>query len=252
MARPFLSVIIPARNEESRLPLTLVDVDRHLASQEFTYEILVVNDGSTDRTGEITARLAPFIARLKLLDTQGPHGMGYAVRTGMREAHGSWRLVMSAGNEVSAVEFIKLLPYLRGTERLDMIVGSRYVPGSHVRPKLPFLSRMLERTINHALRLILRVPVRDFSLGFLALSHDAAEAILPASRAKEGGVLPEVIVLGAKAGFKVQELPVSVMFESGPRLPLRRYLQLLWETITVRSRLIKTVAGINKKEHDAA
>ena len=70
MPKPFLSVIIPAYNEASRLPLTLIDIDKHLDEQEYSYEIVVVNDGSTDHTAEIVRRFMPLINNLKLIDNE--------------------------------------------------------------------------------------------------------------------------------------------------------------------------------------
>ena len=74
MARPFLSIIIPAYNEAKRLPLTLIDIDKHLQNQEYSYEILVVNDGSTDQTAEIVNRFMPLIENLKLIDNKENKG----------------------------------------------------------------------------------------------------------------------------------------------------------------------------------
>ncbi len=70
MARPYLSVIIPAYNEAKRLPLTLIDIDKHLENQEYSYEILVINDGSTDETAEIVTRFSPLVENLKLINNK--------------------------------------------------------------------------------------------------------------------------------------------------------------------------------------
>ena len=125
MAKPYLSIIIPAFNEAKRLPLTLVDVDKHLASQEFSYEILVVNDGSKDGTSEIARRFSTLVKNLKVIDLPENLGKGAAVRQGMMEAKGNWRLFMDADNSTSVNEFLKMMPYFK--EGYDVVIGSRAV-----------------------------------------------------------------------------------------------------------------------------
>jgi len=78
-----LSVIIPAYNEEKRLPKTLVEIDKYLKQQDYDYEILVVNDGSKDNTAKVVEELKPQIANLKLINNKVNHGKGYVVRQGM-------------------------------------------------------------------------------------------------------------------------------------------------------------------------
>ena len=132
MAKPYLSVIIPAYNEAKRLPLTLVDVDKHLSQQDYSYEILVINDGSKDATAEITERFLPLIANLKLINLPENQGKGAAVRQGMLAAKGNWRLFMDADNSTSISEFAKMIPYFK--EGYEVIIGSRAVKGAKLRP----------------------------------------------------------------------------------------------------------------------
>src|SRR5688500_16994103 len=110
MTKPFLSVIIPAYNDAEQLPLTLIDVDRHLADAEFSYEVLVINDASTDQTREIVLRLASSAKNLKLIDNPDHRGRGATVKLGMLAAKGNWRLVFDPSNAISIVEFNKILP----------------------------------------------------------------------------------------------------------------------------------------------
>src|SRR3989344_3750946 len=132
MAKPYLSVVIPAYNESKRLPLTLIDVDRHLSEQEYSYEILVVNDGSSDATAEIVNRFKPLIENLKLIDNPQNRGKGAAVRQGMLAAKGNWRVFMDADNSTSIIEFNKMMPYL--DEGYEIVIGSRAVRGSKSNP----------------------------------------------------------------------------------------------------------------------
>src|SRR3989344_6188715 len=141
MARPFLSVIIPAYNEAKRLPLTLIDIDKHLELQEYSYEILVINDGSTDDTGEIVRRFSPLIENLKLIDNKENHGKGAAVRQGMLLAKGTWRPFIDADNSTSIVEFNKMIQYFK--EGYEVVIGSRDVKGAKMSPPQAFYKRIM-------------------------------------------------------------------------------------------------------------
>src|SRR5688572_3986779 len=123
MARPFLSVVIPAYNEAQRLPLTLIDVDRHLSEQEYSYEIIVVVSHSTDHTVDMVKRFASFLPNVKYIALSENRGKGFAVKTGMLAAKGTYRLYMDADNSTAVVEFNKMLPYLTGgSDRFDVVV----------------------------------------------------------------------------------------------------------------------------------
>src|SRR3989344_1142247 len=101
MAKPFLSIIIPAYNEAERLPPTLIDIDQKLSTAEYDYEILVVDDGSTDKTAAIVRNMAKGIRNLKLIDNDHNKGKGAAVRQGMLLAKGKIRLMADADNSTS-------------------------------------------------------------------------------------------------------------------------------------------------------
>ena len=112
MVQVRLSVIVPAYNEESRLPRTLRDIDAYLRRQDYEYEIIVVNDGSRDRTVEVANALTREIANLRLIDSQKNHGKGYAVRQGMLAATGQFRLFMDADNATTIDHVERMWPEL--------------------------------------------------------------------------------------------------------------------------------------------
>ncbi|MEA3293337.1 MAG: glycosyltransferase, partial [Patescibacteria group bacterium] len=84
----YISVVIPAYNEEKRLPKTLIEIDEYLKKQDYNYEIIVVNDGSRDRTAEIVEKLGLEMPNLRLIDNKENHGKGFVVRQGLLEASG--------------------------------------------------------------------------------------------------------------------------------------------------------------------
>jgi len=96
--KPYLSVIIPAYNEEKRISKTLLAIDQYLAKQSYNYEILVVSDGSKDKTGDVVAGFQKMIRNLKLIDNKENHGKGWVVRQAMLQAKGEFRLFTDADN----------------------------------------------------------------------------------------------------------------------------------------------------------
>src|SRR3989338_6919376 len=110
--KSFLSIIIPAYNEAERIPLTLVDMYKRLSQVKYSYEILVINDGSTDNTAEIVRKMAPAIKNLKLIDNRINQGKGGVVKQGMLLAKGEYRLFTDADNSTSIDHFEKMIPFL--------------------------------------------------------------------------------------------------------------------------------------------
>lgn len=118
-----LSVIIPAYNEEKRLPKTLREIDKYLSLQSYDSEIIIVNDGSKDRTAEVVREMMPEIKNLRLIDNKENHGKGYVVRQGMLEAKGDYRLFTDADNSTSIDHVEKMWPLLE--KNYDVVIGTR-------------------------------------------------------------------------------------------------------------------------------
>lgn len=232
MARPFLSVIIPAYNEAKRLPLTLIDIDKHLEQQEYSYEILVVNDGSTDETAEIVRRFSPLIENLKLIDNKENHGKGAAVRQGMLLAKGTWRLFMDADNSTSVVEFNKMIPYFKAG--YEVVIGSRDVKGARTSPPQAIYKRFLGNIGNLIIQALLLPGIWDTQCGFKCFSDEAAGRIFRLTKINRWGFDPESLALAKALGYKIKEMPVFWVNDPRTHVRLSAYLQVLWEVAKVR------------------
>src|SRR5581483_2036631 len=136
-----LSVIIPAYNEERRIPQTLLAVSDYLKKQPYEYEILVVNDGSKDKTAEVVKSLAPQVPNLVLVDNKQNHGKGFVVKTGMLKAGGDVRLFMDADNSTTIDEIEPMLPYL--DKGYDVVIGSIEADGAKVNEHAQWYRRAL-------------------------------------------------------------------------------------------------------------
>ncbi len=244
MAKPYLSVIIPAYNEAKRLPLTLIDVDRHLSEQEYSYEIIVVNDGSTDVTAEVVERFKPLIENLKIINNKENRGKGAVVKQGMLAARGNWRVFMDADNSTSVVEFNKMMPYL--DEGLEVIIGSRAVKGAKMDPPQPIHKRFAGRLGNWFIRLMVLKGVKDSQCGFKCFSEEAAERIFPLLRIDRWGFDVEALAIARALGYKVKEMPVHWVNDPRTHVSFKSYFQVLWETVKVRWWLWRNAYKISK------
>jgi dolichyl-phosphate beta-glucosyltransferase len=242
MPKPFLSVIIPAYNEAKRLPLTLIDIDKHLDEQEYSYEIIVVNDGSTDDTAEIVRRFIPLINNLRLLDNQENKGKGAAVRQGMLSAKGLWRLFMDADNSTSIVEFNKMIPYFKSG--YGVVIGSRDVRGARLMPPQPFYKRILGKTGNLIIQLFLLPGIWDTQCGFKCFSEEAAEKVFSVAKIDRWGFDAECLALARKLGFKIKEMPVFWVNDFRSNVKIKDYFEVLSETLKVRWWLWKNIYSI--------
>ncbi len=248
MPRPYLSVVIPAWNEAQRLPLTLIDVDRHLSAQDFECEIIVALSPSSDNTAEILKRFQSIIKHLKVITLIENQGKGFAVRQGMQAAKGAYRLMMEADNSTSVIEFAKMLPYLHPKEgpAFDVVVGSRYAPGGHIDPPEPTGRRMTGSIGRFLTRNFIVKKVIDPNCGFKVFSAHAADAIFPLCVMNKWAIEAEVLALAARLGLAIKEVPVYWSYDPGSHERatfgvLSEYLALWWRLLNNRYPLQKKV-----------
>lgn len=223
-----LSVVIPAYNEETRLPGTLGVIKEYLARRE--HEVVVVDDGSSDRTAEIAEAFDCRVVRhLHNL------GKGAAVRSGVLASRGNLVLVTDADLAAPITELPKLEATLeRGA---DIAIGSREVLGAKV-DRATFKRKLAGKVFNLLVRLLTGLPYRDTQCGFKLFRGDAARVLF--SRAECSGYCfdVEVLLLAREMGFKVEEVGVSWKDVPGSKVRLLRDgWKMLRELVEVRKRL---------------
>lgn len=230
--KPYLSVIIPAYNEAKSLPLTLIDVDKHLSGVDYSYEIVVVNDGSKDATAEIVKRFSHLIKNLRLIDNKGNHGKGWVVRQGMLEAKGEVRLFMDADNATSVDQFSKIIPHLKGGYKV--VIGSRDIKGAKLVPPQPFYKRFLGNIGNLIIQILLLPGIWDTQCGFKAFTAEAADKIFLLTKIDRWGFDPEALALAKKFGYKIKEIPVTWVNNPISRIKFSSYIQVLLEVVKIK------------------
>src|SRR5580698_1135456 len=136
MSQPYLSIIVPAYNEAERIPQALLAMDKQLAAAPYSYEIFVVNDGSSDNTAEVVRNMTKLVRNLKLIDLRENGGKGAAVRQGMLLSSGAIRIFTDADNSTSIDQFAAMMPFFK--EGYDVVIGSRAVHGARLDPPEPW------------------------------------------------------------------------------------------------------------------
>ncbi len=246
MTHPFLSVIIPAYNEETRIPATLVAVDRYLRGAGFSYEIIVVNDGSTDGTANLVLGMAKTIPHLSLIDNAVNKGKGGVVRQGFLAAHGAFRLFTDADNSTSIEQLQSMIPYFKGEEkaRYDVVIGSRAIRGARLDPPQPLYRRIAGKALNLITQILLLPGIWDTQCGFKAFSERAAREIFSKTRVDGWAFDVEALGLAKALGFRIKEVPVVWKNNAFSRVPFSAGLHFLAENITIRLMLWTDAYGV--------
>jgi dolichyl-phosphate beta-glucosyltransferase len=204
----YLSVIIPAYNEEKRISKTLKSVNEYLKKQDYLYEILVVNDGSKDNTAKVVNDLIPEIKNLRLLDNKDNKGKGFVVRQGIMAAIGEYRLFTDADNSTSIDQIEKMWPYFK--EGFDIVVGSRDLKDSVLDPPQPFLRHfILGEGFKLFRKIILNLwDIEDTQCGFKCFSGKIVMDVFPRCVIDRFAFDPEILIIAKKKGYKIKEVPV--------------------------------------------
>lgn len=223
--KPFLSVIIPAYNEASRLPKTLIDIDKKLSEAEYSSEVIVVNDGSKDATAEIVRRFAEHMRNLKLIDNKENHGKGWVVREGMLAARGNWRLFMDADNSTTVDQAGLMMSYFK--EGYGVIFGSRGIAGAKLVPPQPWYRQIAGRIGNLIIQLLALPGIRDTQCGFKCFSEEAAERVFRAATIDRWGFDVEALALAKLFGFRIKEIPITWANDENSRVGLKAYASTL-------------------------
>ena len=246
---PYLSVVIPAYNEEQRITPTLERLHTFLSASRWSYEIVVVDDGSADGTTALVERLAETIPGLRCVRSTPNRGKGSAVRIGMLEARGAIRLMCDADGSMPADEMPKLVARLAGhaaagRRRADIAIGSRYADGATVDVVQPLYRRIWSRLCNRVVQRTLVPGVRDTQCGFKAFRAEVAVDLFSRARIDGWAFDLEILALARRRGYRIDEVGVSWTDDQRSRVnPLRDLWKVVREAVTIRRNLSRGVYG---------
>jgi glycosyltransferase involved in cell wall biosynthesis len=199
----FLSIIIPAHNEERRLPGTLVQVVRFIEAQPFSAEVIVVENGSSDKTLEIANQFAQQHKNIRVL--QSEQGKGAAVRKGMLEAAGEYRFMCDADLSMPVDEISKFISPI--AENFEIAIASREAKGA-VRYNEPPYRHLGGRGINFLIQALILPGLNDTQCGFKCFHADIAEKIFKLQTLSGWSFDIEVLFIARRLGYHIQEIPI--------------------------------------------
>lgn len=231
MKPPFLSIVIPAYNEENRLPRALGQMFEFLVKQSYSAEVLVVENGSADKTLEVARS---FSARYPLLRVfhEDRRGKGLAVRRGILEAQGAYRFICDADLSMPVEEINRFIP--PQLPSLDIAIASREGPGS-VRYNEPFYRHWGGRGVNLLIRLLALPGLHDTQCGFKCFRAEVAEDIFRHQTFEGISFDPEVLYIARMHGHSIVEVPVHWYYSPESRIYLfRDTLSLMQDLLTIR------------------
>lgn len=233
-----LSVIFPAYNEENRIPKTIRLTSEYLKRQSYDYEILVINDGSKDKTAEIIRKMESEISNLRLIDNEKNKGKGGVVKQGILEAKGEYRLFSDSDNSTSIDQVEKIWPFFE--QGFDVVIGSRDIKGAILNPPQPWIRKVI---FGDSFKLIRKFiiglwNIQDTQCGFKGFTAKAAEDIF--SKAKIDGFVFDVecLILAKRLGYKIKEIPVTWINDLESKVKLKHVIRMFTGMIKLRKDLI--------------
>jgi dolichyl-phosphate beta-glucosyltransferase len=229
---PGLSIVIPSYNEELRLPATLERIAAFLPSLGAETEILVVDDGSKDRTAEVAESFGKAFPALRVLSNGENRGKGYSVRHGMREARGRNVLFTDADLSAPIEEAPKLIEALK---TYDVAIGSRALDRSLITVRESRFREFAGIIFNTIVRVILRLPFVDTQCGFKAFRREPCKIIFEQQRIERFGFDPELLYLARHHGLHTVEIPVRWAHSPATKVNMLRDSVLMFvDVFTIR------------------
>lgn len=243
MSDVFLSIIIPAYNEEKRLPVTLEQVLSFLDNQRYTAEVLVVENGSQDNTLAVAREYARTCPQLTVLQTDRK-GKGIAVQTGMLAARGEYRFMCDADFSMPVSEINRFLPpSLTG---FDIAIASREAPGA-VRYNEPHYRHVVGRIFNGLIRLIALPGLHDTQCGFKCFRAEIANEVFRQQTISGWSFDVEVIFIARQRGYRIVELPIPWHFNPESKISvLRDATRMAIDLLAIR---LNALRGVYHQPH---
>ena len=232
-----LSIVVPAYNEEARLPPTLDRLHAFLSAQPLRYEIVVVDDGSKDKTCEVVEEAMTRIPHLRLVRQLPNAGKGAAVRRGMLAATGQIRVMCDADCSMPPEQLPRLLAPIINC-KAEIAIGSRYAEGAKTDVKQPAYRVMWSRLANKVIQRSLVPGIRDTQCGFKAFTAEAARDLFKRATINGWAFDLEILALAIRRGFKIEEVGVEWKDDNRSRInPLSDMWKVMKEALTIRKNL---------------
>lgn len=225
-----ISIVIPAKNEEHRLPSFLTSIVDYCKSVNDAYEIIVVDDGSTDQTVKQASLFREFLPTLKVISLDRNHGKGYAVKEGFLAAKGNIVLFLDADGSTGPQEIQRYLHLFE--QGYDVVIGSRVLTDTLSQVKTRFYRKFMGAVFNFFVSTLLIKGIKDTQCGFKMFKAKAAKDVFNQVQLEGFGFDLEVLYLAQRMGYKIKEVPVNWHHVQGSKVDIfkdsmRMFLNIL-------------------------
>ncbi len=240
MNKPFLSIVIPAYNEEARLPASLEKIAAFLSKQSYPAEVIIVENGSSDRTFAIAQEFAKKNSLFRALHIE-ERGKGIAVKSGMLAAQGDYRFICDTDLSMPIEEVNSFLPPI--LKNTDIAIASREALGAQ-RIGEPAYRHFIGRVFNGFVKLMALPGLQDTQCGFKCFSAKAADQLFPLQTIQGWTFDVEVLFLARRFGYSIHEVPIHWYFDAHSKVKfLRDSLQMAGDLIRIRWKAIRKDYG---------
>ena len=235
-----ISVVVPAYNEAKRIRPSLMEACSFLDNTHLDYEMIIVDDGSSDRTSEVVRDLASDTPNLKLVRYEKNRGKGYALRTGVLVTKGDPVLVMDADLSTPMEELWKLMPYLADGVS-DVAIGSRALALSDIIEKQPWWRQGMGKIFNSIVRVLVIGGFSDTQCGFKLFTGNVARELFEQATIDRFAYDVEILALAARKGYRIAEVPIRWINSPESKVsPVKDSLRMLADILRIRIRVGKT------------
>jgi len=225
----FLSVVVPAYNEETRITGTIEKIGSYLEDNFAESEIIVVDDGSTDGTASVITDLGRKFGNIRLIQYAENAGKGYAIRKGVLSSQGNLLLISDADMSTPIEEVERLIPFIR--RGFDIVIGSRGLEESDIIVRQPWYRQNMGKIFNLIVRVLVIGGIRDTQCGFKLFKGDVSRTLFAKSRIDGFSFDVEILVLAKNEGYQIKEVPVRWVNSPNSKVklmrdPIRMFLEL--------------------------
>lgn len=239
-----ISLVIPAYNEEKRLPKTLECVFFFLTEEKIEAEVIVVNDGSKDNTEQVVKDLFFLYPNLRLVSYLKNKGKGGAVKEGVMAAKGDSIVFLDADNSTSIEE---LKPMIKNLSDHDVVIGSRKISGAQILKKQPLMRRILGNGFNLFVKVILGLSdYSDTQCGFKGFKNSAAKSIFSKIKISGFAFDTEVLCIARNSNFKILEMPIVWRDEAESTLKIKSLWKIFLDVLRIKYNSLRGVYGGEK------
>lgn len=239
MNEVYLSIVIPAFNEEERIQATLEDIKEYLKTCSYNAEVIVVSDGSTDETADIVNNYIKHFPQLRLLSYPENKGKGFATKTGVKNAAGEWILFMDADNSTKIVEIERFWPE---TKKYNILFGSRTKKSESVTRVQPFKRKIISKFSNWLIRVELKTDLLDTQCGFKLFYKSTAKLIFDKLSIDRFGFDMEIVAIAQSQKIEIAEIAINWINSAGSKVrAIRDLRRSLIDLAVIKDNISKNV-----------